>query len=568
MSFVIAVPQLMTDAAANLAGIGSTISAANAAAAAPTSGVLAAAADEVSAAVATLFSHHGTAFQALSAQAMAFHAQFVQTLNAGAAGYASSEAASVQQMLLNAVNTPVQALTGRPLIGNGANGTTTAQGVGTPGGPGGWLGGNGGNGGVSTATGAPGGAGGPAGLIGTGGTGGAGGWGAQGGAGGPGGWLDGNGGGGGLGGPTAPGGAGGNALLLGSGGAGGTGGETGAGGAGGNGGFFAGGGGTGGTGGVLGSGGPGGFAGVFGQAGASGAAGGQAIVTLSDPGDRIEVNISIDGDGYQPVVVDTGSSGLLVPMSFVQGVDLGPATGTGTAHYTGGSFSYTSYTASVSFGPGIVSAPTTIGVGPNGTPAIMGIGANPGGFHNQNGPFSIGPAAELPGALGQGVFINNPGSTMQFGPNPLPGQVPSVTGAPVPLEGLQVTITDPNTSMSITSQTGSIYSATGVGAFFDSGGIQGTVPWNFIPGATMAGGSVPVGDVITVSTANTTPIQLYTETVTATNAPSIVDSTQSFNSGVYPFSGWGSPTGTPFTGLPMYFLYNSPYGTLYFDTLG
>ncbi len=49
MSFVIAVPELMAEAATSLASIGSTIGAANAAAAAPTTALLAAGADEVSA---------------------------------------------------------------------------------------------------------------------------------------------------------------------------------------------------------------------------------------------------------------------------------------------------------------------------------------------------------------------------------------------------------------------------------------------------------------------------------------------------------------------------------------
>jgi hypothetical protein len=64
-----------------LQNIGSALSAANAAAATRTTGVLAAAEDEVSAAVASLFSGHGQAFQALGAQAAAFHAQFVQAMS-------------------------------------------------------------------------------------------------------------------------------------------------------------------------------------------------------------------------------------------------------------------------------------------------------------------------------------------------------------------------------------------------------------------------------------------------------------------------------------------------------
>ncbi len=73
MSFVFAAPDAMAAAASDVAGIGSAIGAANAAAAAHTTGVLAAAEDEVSAAIAALFSAHGQGFQALSAQAAAFH---------------------------------------------------------------------------------------------------------------------------------------------------------------------------------------------------------------------------------------------------------------------------------------------------------------------------------------------------------------------------------------------------------------------------------------------------------------------------------------------------------------
>ena len=81
MSLVIATPDVMAAAATDLADIGSTLSEASAAAAAPTTGVLAAAEDEVSAAIAAVFSAHGQGFQTLSAQAAAFHRQFVQALS-------------------------------------------------------------------------------------------------------------------------------------------------------------------------------------------------------------------------------------------------------------------------------------------------------------------------------------------------------------------------------------------------------------------------------------------------------------------------------------------------------
>ncbi len=93
MSFVIAAPDLVAMATEDLAGIGASLTAANAAAAVPTSGLLAAAGDEVSAAIAALFSSHGQQYQAMSAQAAAFHARFVQALAGAMGAYAAAEAA-------------------------------------------------------------------------------------------------------------------------------------------------------------------------------------------------------------------------------------------------------------------------------------------------------------------------------------------------------------------------------------------------------------------------------------------------------------------------------------------
>jgi hypothetical protein len=60
-------------AAADLSDIGSALNAAHAAAAVRISSVLASGADEVSAAVGSLFSGYGQEFQALSAQVAEFH---------------------------------------------------------------------------------------------------------------------------------------------------------------------------------------------------------------------------------------------------------------------------------------------------------------------------------------------------------------------------------------------------------------------------------------------------------------------------------------------------------------
>ncbi|WP_142995513.1 PE family protein, partial [Mycobacterium persicum] len=218
MSFVFAVPELVDAAATELAGIGSAISNANAAAAFPTTAIAAAGADEVSAAIAALFGAHAQAYQAVSAQLATFHEQFVRTLQVSVGAYASTDAAAAvaaaEQQLLEVVNGPSRLLTGRPLIGDGADGIAPGQ----DGGDGGWLIGNGGDGADGTAPGQAGGEGGDAGFIGSGGKGGRGADfraidGLQGGFGGRGGdaWGFGNGGAGGAGGTLASGGRGGDA---------------------------------------------------------------------------------------------------------------------------------------------------------------------------------------------------------------------------------------------------------------------------------------------------------------------------------------------------------------------
>ncbi|ORW32527.1 hypothetical protein AWB91_11330 [Mycobacterium paraense] len=108
MSFVNVVPEALGTAAADLAGIGSTLEVAHAAAAAPTTGIVAAADDEVSAAIAAVFSAQGKAFQALGAQAAAFHAQFLRAVVGGAESYAGAEAAAAS-LVRQAVNAPASA---------------------------------------------------------------------------------------------------------------------------------------------------------------------------------------------------------------------------------------------------------------------------------------------------------------------------------------------------------------------------------------------------------------------------------------------------------------------------
>lgn len=241
MSFVIAGAEQIAAAAADVSGIQAAVTRANMAATVPTTELLAAAEDEVSAAIAQLFGDYGLAYRFASDRVAQAQTRFAQLLRTAQASYTSAEAAIVASLqssveayaaaeatsagpwqavideLLGVVNAPTNFLLGRPLVGDGVNGM---PGTGQRGGDGGILWGNGGSGG-SGPVGQRGGTGGSAGLIGNGGVGGEGGiGGGAGGTGGTGGWLLGNGGAGGVGGmglgPIAAGtgGVGGRALSL------------------------------------------------------------------------------------------------------------------------------------------------------------------------------------------------------------------------------------------------------------------------------------------------------------------------------------------------------------------
>jgi PE-PPE domain/PE family len=123
MTSVITQPQVLAAAAADVADINSAIGAAKAAAAGPTTGLVAAAGDEVSAMSATLFGAYGQEFQALLQQADAFHEQFVAALSAAGNAYAGAEAAASNS--LGTLGGDLQALLG----GNAAPATGTVMGA-------------------------------------------------------------------------------------------------------------------------------------------------------------------------------------------------------------------------------------------------------------------------------------------------------------------------------------------------------------------------------------------------------------------------------------------------------
>ena len=289
------------------------------------------------------------------------------------------------------------------------------------------------------------------------------------------------------------------------------------------------------------------------------------------------------------MIVDTGSTGLLVTEQYVNLANLGAPTatnltqqyglpGTGSTH----TYTYNTYAEPVNFTNGIISAPTTIGVitadtvttttggmttttiytwngtaytSPTGTMqpivSVMGIGLKPGG------PLTS-PVTALPGDLSQGVLLNNPAGAgeLQFGANPL-NSYASIPGTAN--NTLYVSITPQDGMLSGTTVSGSI----------DSGGVQGSVPSSLLAtGAT----NVPVGDTIYVYTSDTSGggTLLYSQTV---NMPPPSSSTNTppqsnFNSGVVLFSGDGGGLvdgngAVAPDGIPIYVSYSLQ--TTYFD---
>jgi hypothetical protein len=116
MTTLLTEPQLVETAAANVAEIRSEIGAAKAAAAGPTTGVAAAAADEVSAATAQLFGTYAKDYHAVLARAAAFHEEFAAALASAGNAYAAAEAANASA-ISGAVPTLTSAVVQPPLQG-------------------------------------------------------------------------------------------------------------------------------------------------------------------------------------------------------------------------------------------------------------------------------------------------------------------------------------------------------------------------------------------------------------------------------------------------------------------
>lgn len=179
------------------------------------------------------------------------------------------------------------------------------------------------------------------------------------------------------------------------------------------------------------------------------------------------VTISVNGGPKIKVLVDTGSSGLVVNAKNVGQTGLGESVSSGTGGYSGGlTYTYDTYNTTVNFGSGIVTAPTSVNVitdpaqqaafakflANNGVVGVLGVGTNAVG----PGPGLV--TTGLPGALKNGIYIDEVGRKLTFGPNPLPARV-TTSGSPNVIGSM--TVNGVNTPINL---------------LVDSGGVYGTIP--------------------------------------------------------------------------------------------
>ena len=230
------------------------------------------------------------------------------------------------------------------------------------------------------------------------------------------------------------------------------------------------------------------------------------------------VNASVGSGSTVPLLVDTGSTGLVIPFKDAGGIlgvlKLGLPSGIGTGGYSGGlDYFYVTYNTTVNFGGGLVTSPTPVDLelfawptslqslrtngfsfqsffAGDGVDGVLGIGPNAGG----PGP-SI-PTQALPAPYNQGVLIDQPAHELVFEAQPT-GAIATLSGSPI--TNLNVNVNGTN--------------FTNVNSIVDSGGVDGTIPSSL---------NATPGETITVSAPNGT--QLYQYTFDDSYSPTVISS--------------------------------------------
>jgi hypothetical protein len=272
------------------------------------------------------------------------------------------------------------------------------------------------------------------------------------------------------------------------------------------------------------------------------------------------VDVSVDGSAAEPTLVDTGSSGLVIPssdLSLTQWLDLGFPTGISESGYSGGiQYLYLTYdSASVNFGDGaltttntpidveFLSWPTSFSTGaPLDFQQFLADNDSPGGILGIGDAADAGPdTSPFEAANFSGVTLDIPQNELVVGAN-AGTPIDTLSGAPTPLSNLTEEVTLPGGATTTASVSDDV----------DSGGVFGTIPNSLVPSS----GSLPVGTEITVLDGTN---KLYSYTVQTidqygdTNAPTAVSGT-SIDSGAYPY-----------LDEPIYISYSGTDGAITFD---
>lgn len=226
------------------------------------------------------------------------------------------------------------------------------------------------------------------------------------------------------------------------------------------------------------------------------------------------ISVSVGGGAQTDVLVDTGAAGLVLPIWNINPFGItGLPTGFNIGQFGGAlNYFYLELPTTVTFtaeNGDTVTADTTVDavlfafpadLNPFGSWSIYDYLAGSSTGVLGIGPNALGPTpdhiptADLPGTLGHGVLIDQPGGRLIFGDNPLAGGT-VVEGAP--WADLKVSINDST--------------PTDVRGVIDSGGVYGTMPSSVLGGVTpTANGTLPDGTTIAVYTKDGTPLYSYT----------------------------------------------------------
>ncbi|WNG88982.1 PecA family PE domain-processing aspartic protease [Mycobacterium sp. ITM-2016-00317] len=233
------------------------------------------------------------------------------------------------------------------------------------------------------------------------------------------------------------------------------------------------------------------------------------------------IYLSVNGGPRVPILLDTGSVGLVIDPRYIGLEDLGTPGETHEGGY-GESFKYdfNVYRTSIDFGDGLVIDETDVKVvalysaaafaeynKAGGYVGVLGVGAN-----TSTDWWDTNPLLDLPGRLNEGIMIDERRRRVILGPNPYPARL----------------TLDASPDMPLVVKIGG-RAAQRVDGSFDSGGIRGEVPDFLWPDET-----IPPGTLIEVYTVDGETL-IYSYRTTRANRPDISEDSL-FNTGFVPFS--------------------------------